>query len=81
MTVNLKPINVKLTISEAARALNYSSRSQLYNLINRGYLNNYLWIDNKGRKYLEMHPVGRKSLKQYLLGIIKWRSDCVHLKS
>ena len=81
MTVNLKPINVKLTISEAARALNYNYRSQLYNLIKKGYLNNYLWIDNKGRKYLEMHPVGRKSLKQYLPGIIKWRSDCVHLKS
>ena len=81
MTVNLKPINVKLTISEAARALNYSSRSQLYNLIKRGYLNNYLWVDDKGRKYLEMHPVGQKSLKEYLPAIIKWRSDCVHLKS
>ena len=81
MTVNLKPVNVKLTISEASRELGYSSRSQLYNLIKRGYLNNYLCVDDKGRKYLEMHPVGRKSLKEFLPAIIKWRSDCVHLKS
>ena len=54
----MKPINKKLTISEAARDLGYSSRSQLYNLIKKGYLNNYLWIDEKGRKYLEMCPVG-----------------------
>ena len=81
MTVNLKPVNVKLTISEAARELGYSSRSQLYNLIKKGYLNNYLWVDDKGRKYLEMNPVGRKSLKEFLPAIIKWRSDCVHLKS
>ena len=81
MTVNLKPINVKLTISEASRELCYSTRSQLYNLIKRGILNNYLWVDDKGRKYLEMHPVGRKSLKDHLPAIIKWRSDCVHLNS
>ena len=81
MAVNLKPVNVKLTISEAARELGYSSRSQLYNLIKKGYLNNYLWVDDKGRKFLEMHPVGRRSLKAYLPAIIKWRSDCVHLKS
>ena len=81
MTVNLKPVNVKLTISEASPDLGYSTRSQLYNLIKRGILNNYLWVDDRGRKYLEIHPVGRKSLKEYLPGIIKWRSDCVHLKS
>mgnify|MGYP003324928425 CR=1 FL=1 len=56
-------------------------KGRLYNLIKKGYLNNYLWVDNKGRKYLEMHPVGRKSLKEFLPAIIKWRSDCVHLKS
>ena len=77
----MKPVNVKLTISEAARELGYSSRSQLYNLIRKGYLNNYLWIDEKGRKYLEMFPVRRRPLKEYLPAIIKWRSDCVHLKS
>ncbi len=81
MTVNLKPVNVKLTISETARELGYSTRLTLYNLIKRGYLNNYLWVDDKGRKYLEKHPVGRKSLKEFLPAIIKWRSDCVHLKS
>ena len=52
-----------------------------YNLIRKGYLNNYLWIDEKGRKYLEMCPVGRRPLQEYLPAIIKWRSDCVHLKS
>ena len=35
----MKPVNEKLTISEAARELGYSSRSQLYNLIKGGYLN------------------------------------------
>ena len=77
----MKPVNEKLTISQAARELNYASRSTLYNLINRGCLNNYLWIDEKGRKYLEMCPVGRKPLKEFLPAIINWRSDCVHLKS
>ena len=76
----MKPFNEKITITEAARELNYASRSTIYNLINRGCLNNYLWVDDKGRKYLEMNPVGRRSLKAYLPAIIKWRSDCVHLK-
>ena len=77
----MKPVNEKLTISEAAKRLNYDSRSTIYKLINRGYLNNYLWVNEKGRKYLEMFPVGRRPLKEYLPAIIKWRSDCVHLKS
>jgi len=77
----MKPVNEKLTISEAAKRLNYASRSTIYNLINRGYLNNYLWVNEKGRKYLEMFPVGRRPLKEYLPAIIKWRSDCVHLKN
>jgi len=53
----MKPFNEKITITEAARELNYASRSTIYNLINRGCLNNYLWVDEKGRKYLEMCPV------------------------
>ena len=77
----MKPTSKLFTISEAAKELGYSSRSTLYNLIKKGYLNNYLWVDDKGRKYLEMNPVGRRSLKAYLPAIIKWRSDCVHLKS
>ena len=76
----MKPVNVKLTVSQAAKELGYSSRSTLYNLIKKGYLNKYLWVDDNVRKYLEMNPVGRRSLKAYLPAIIKWRSDCVHLK-
>ena len=76
----MKPVNVKLTVSQAAKELGYSSRSTLYNLIKKGYLNNYLWVDDKGRKNLEMNPFGSRSLKTYLPAIIKLRSDCVQLK-
>ena len=62
------------TISEATRQLGYKSRSQLYRLIEDGSLRDYLYQDQKGRKYLLAQPSGKKDLYSWVKSIRDGRS-------
>ena len=64
------------TISETAKILGYKSRSQLYRLLNDGWLNDYLQEIN-GRKFLELEPRGKRPLKEHMAGIAQWRPNGV----
>ena len=57
------------TISEAAKQLGYKSRSQLYRLIDDGSLRDYLYTDQKGRKYLLAESEGKKPLLNWIKSI------------
>ena len=65
------------TISEAAKQLGYKSRSQLYRLIEDGSLKDYLYTDQKGRKYLLAEPEGRKPLLNWIKSITRWQMNGV----
>ena len=65
------------TISEAARQLGFKSRSQLYRLIEDGSLRDYLYQDQKGRKYLLAQPTGRKDLYSWVKSITRWQVNGV----
>ena len=41
------------TISRTARILGFKSRSTLYSWIDKGYLDDFLYEDAKGRTYLK----------------------------
>ena len=49
----MKPTSKLFTISQAAKELGYSSRSTLYRLIKKGYLDKYLWT-NGTKQFLEL---------------------------
>ena len=57
-----------VSISEASRKLGYSSRSQLYQLIDQGWLNDFLLINKRGKRQLKM-----KGLKEYVRSICQQR--------
>ncbi len=65
------------TISEAARQLGFKSRSQLYRLIEDGSLRDYLYQDQKGRKYLLAEPEGKKDLYSWVKSITRWQVNGV----
>ena len=62
-----------MKISEAARRLGYKSRSQLYRLINDGYLHEYVHVQQHTGQCL----VDIKSLREKLQYICQWRPDTV----
>ena len=65
-----------MTISEAARCLGYKSRSQLYRLLNEGYLNEHVHVHkHTGQRLVDI--VG--SLEK-LQCICQWRPDSVFLR-
>ena len=50
-----------MTISEAARRLGYKSRSQLYKLINDGYLHEHLYMQqHTGQRLVDMEGLWEK---------------------
>ena len=50
------------TISKAAETLGFKSRSTLYSFIDKGYLDEFLYVNAKGRRFLKM-----EGLKEFLI--------------
>ena len=65
-----------MTISEAARRLGYKSRSQLYRLLNEGYLNEHVHV----QQHTELRLVDINRLREKLQYICQWRVNCVFLR-
>ena len=66
---------MKVTISEAALACGYQSRTMLYRLRRAGLLRPYE-AGHRGRSLLlETHPVGRTPLREYVAGCVQLRYD------
>ncbi len=64
-----------MTISEAARRLGYKSRSQLYRLMNDGFLQHVHVQQHTGQ-----HLVDIEGLREKLQCICQWRPDSVFLR-
>ena len=65
-----------MTISEAARCLGYKSRSQLYRLINYGYLHEHVHMQqHTGQRLVDI-----EGLREKLQYICQWRPDSVLLR-
>ena len=65
-----------MTISEAARRLGYKSRSQLYRLINDGYLHEHVHVQqHTGQRLVDID-----GLREKLQCICQWRPDSVFLR-
>ena len=67
------------TISETAKILGYKSRSQLYRLLNDGWLDDYLKVRN-GKRFLDLEPPGKLPLGLHLAQIVQWKPDGVATK-
>ena len=64
-----------MTISEATRRLGYKSRSQLYRLLNDGYLNEHVHVQkHTGRRLVDIDRMPEK-----LQCVCQWRPDSVFL--
>ena len=59
-----------LNIKEAAFHCGFKSRSQMYKLINGGRIDEFIRVDDKGKKRIES-----EGLRDYLAGITQQRSD------
>ena len=65
-----------MSISEAARHLGYKSRSQLYKLIDDGWLDDHLHINMpSGQRLIDVD-----GLQEKLHGLCQWRMNSVFLK-
>jgi hypothetical protein len=65
-----------MSISRAARHLGYKSRSQLYKLIDDGWLDDHLHINMpSGQRLLDVD-----GLREKLQSICQWRIDSVFLR-
>ena len=65
-----------MTISEAARRLGYKSRSQLYRLINDGYLHQHVHIQqHTGQRLVDI-----EGMREKLQCICQWRPNSVFLR-
>ena len=64
------------TITEASRILGYRSRSQLYRMLNDGWLNDYV-VEIEGIKYLDLKPAKKPHLVDHMAGIAQWRPNGV----
>ena len=64
-----------MSVSTAARHLGYKSRSQLYKLINGGWLDDHLHINMpSGQRLLDVD-----GLREKLQGLCQWRIDSMFL--
>ena len=64
-----------MTISEAARRLGYKSRSQLYKLLNEGYLSEHVFVQqHTGQRLVDI-----EGLREKLQCICQWLPDSVFL--
>ena len=66
-----------MSISGAARHLGYKSRSQLYKLIDDGWLEEHVHINMpSGQRLIDVD-----GLRETLQGLCQWRIDSVFLRS
>ena len=66
-----------MSISGAARHLGYKSRSQLYKLMNDGWLDDHLHINMpSGQRLIDVNGLQKK-----LQSLCQWREDSVFLRS
>ena len=64
-----------MSISGAARHLGYKSRSQLYKLMNDGWLDDHVYVQMpSGQRLLDVD-----GLKEKLQRVCQWRIDSVFL--
>ena len=67
-----------MTISEAARRLGYKSRSQLYRLLNEGYLSEHVHVQqHTGQRLVDIEGL---LVLEKLQCICQWRPDSVFLR-
>ena len=65
-----------MTVSAAARHLGYKSRSQLYKLMNDGWLDAHVHIQMpSGQRLLDVD-----GLQKTLQGLCQWHADSIFLK-
>ena len=64
-----------MMIGEAARHLGLESRSQLYKLLNDGYLHEHVHVKHTGQRLLDI-----EGLRERLHCICQWRPDSVFLR-
>ena len=65
-----------MSVSAAARHLGYKSRSQLYKLMNEGWLDAHVHVQMpSGQRLLDVD-----GLKKTLQGLCQWRVDSVFLR-
>ena len=66
-----------MTVSAAARHLGYKSRSQLYRLMNDGWLDAHVHVQMpSGQRLLDVD-----GLQKTLQGLCQWRNDSVFLRN
>ena len=65
-----------MTISEAARCLGYKSTSELYRLINYGYLHEHVHV----QQHTGQRLVDTEGLREKLQYICQWRPDSAFLR-
>ena len=63
------------TITEVARIFGYKSTRTLYNLLNKGKLDDYIWTDISGRVYLMLEPPNQIPLAKKILKNIQIRRN------
>ena len=65
-----------MSVSAAARHLGYKSRSQLYKLMNEGWLDDHVHVQKvSGQRLLDVD-----GLREKLQGLCRWRHDGVFLR-
>ena len=65
-----------MTISEAAKRLGYKSRSQLYRLLNEGYLSEHVHVQqHTGQRLVDI-----EGLREKLQCICQWRHNSVLMR-
>ena len=65
-----------MSVSAAARHLGYKSHSQLYKLMNDGWLDDHVHIQMRsGQRFLDVD-----GLKETLQGLCQWRDDSFFLR-
>ena len=67
-----------MRVSAAARHLGYKSRSQLYKLMNEGWLDGHVHVHvqkARGQRLLNVD-----GLREKLQGLCRWRSDGIFLR-
>ena len=70
----MEPTYKLFTVSDAAKELGYSSRSTLFRLLKRDFLEDYVYLENSGRIYLMLEPPNLPTLAEKIRGNIQFRS-------
>ena len=61
------------TISNAAKKLGYNSTKTIYRLLNREFLEDYVYLEKSGRVYLMLEPPNLPNLADKIKANIQFR--------